>query len=110
MASCQEPEETELRVRERRCWVRFIQVWLWLQQDGGEGCLRQAEQDAQAGLWSCAMDAAGIPHGAVHPAAVGLKEGAEEEPVLQPAANPCVPGAVGQQQCPALPGKAALRH
>lgn len=94
MASGQEPEEMELKVRERQRWVRFIQGWLWLRQDGGEGCLRQAEQDAW--LWSCAMDAAGIPHGAVHPAAaVGLKEGAEEEPVLQPAANACVPGAVG---------------
>lgn len=44
-------------------------------QDGGEGegWLRQVEQGAQAGLWSCAMDAAGIPHGAVHPAAVAVK-------------------------------------
>lgn len=41
---------------------------------------------------------------------LGLKEGAEEEPVLQPAPNPCVPGALRQQQCPALPAKAALRH
>lgn len=68
--------------------MRFIQGWLWLQQDGGEGCLRQVEQDAQA---MDAMEAAGIPHGALHPAAVGFKEGAGEEPVLQPAPAPVSP-------------------
>lgn len=51
MASCQEPEETELRVQERQHWVRVIQGWLWLQQHGGEGCLRQAEQDCGAVPW-----------------------------------------------------------
>lgn len=53
--------------------MRVTQGWLWLQQQGGQGWLRQVEQDAQARLWSCAMDAAAIPHRAVHPAAVGVQ-------------------------------------
>lgn len=53
--------------------VRVTQGWLWLQQQGGQGWLRQVEQDAQARLWSCAIDAAAIPHRAMHPAAVGVQ-------------------------------------
>lgn len=100
--------ERELRLWKRQRWVGFIQGWLWLQQDGGEGCLRQVEQDAQAvqlchgcsrsSPWSPALCCCWLKRKVLRRSLCCSQHPAR------------VPGAVGQQQCPALPCKAALRH
>lgn len=40
---------------------------------GWRGRVSKAGRAGCTGLWSCAMDAAGIPHAALHPAGVWIK-------------------------------------